>query len=112
MKITIVAPVTKSCTANWPTPIPPGFRNNFSKTPPGFQPYPYRRFPGPNRDLMRKLGAEADIAVFSGGWAPRRRPDRRSGLRTAEYSTVIHEPSLERAKTVYESLNFEFTETM
>jgi len=61
--------------------------------------------------LMRQLATEADVALFSGGLGPTE--DDLTVEAVCELlntQPVIHEASLERAKEVYQSLNFEFTE--
>jgi nicotinamide-nucleotide amidase len=62
-------------------------------------------------DLMCKLSTEADVALFSGGLGPTEDDLTVEAVcELLQVSPVIHEPSLERAKQVYQSLNFEFTE--
>lgn len=61
--------------------------------------------------LMRQLAAEADVALFSGGLGPTEDDLTVEAVcELLQVQPVIDEPSLERAKQVYESLNFEFTE--
>ena len=61
--------------------------------------------------LMRQLSVEADVALLSGGLGPTEDDLTVEAVcELLQVEPVIDEPSLERAKQVYESLNFEFTE--